>query len=201
MLKKGILLIVFFSCVFCMSVMAQDWKSLLGSVAKNVIGDKLTTGQSLIGAWNYVSPDCSFKTDQLLAKAGGEAIAGKVEKELAKVFEKLGMNACRYTFNSDSTYSFTLKKRTTHGTYSFDPETKTITMTSRLGITQTAQVAVTGSSMSLLFNADKLMSVLTALTRMASKVSSAGATIDGLINNYDGLLLGFSLEKEPADAQ
>lgn len=201
MLKKGILLLVLWGSVFCMSAMAQDWKSLLGGVAKNVIGDKLTTAQSLIGTWNYVSPDCSFKSEQLLAKAGGEVMAAKVEQELSKVFEKLGMDACSYTFNSDSTYSFILKKRKIHGTYSFNPEDKTITMTSRLGVTQTAQVAVTGSSMSLLFNADKLMTVLTALTRVASKVSSAGATIDGLINNYDGLLLGFSLKKESATAQ
>ena len=74
-------------------------------------------------------------------------------------------------------------------------------MTSRLGVTQTAQVAVTGTSMSLLFNADKLMSVLTALTRMASKVSSVGATVEGLISNYDGLLLGFKLEKAASTAQ
>ena len=189
MLKKCILLFVFFSCVFSMNAMSQDWKSLLGNVAKNVIGDKLTTSQSLIGTWNYVSPDCSLKADQLLAKAGGEAIAGKVEEELDRVFKKLGMDACSYTFNADSTYTFTMKKRTTQGTYSFNPETKT------------AQVAVTGTSMSLLFNADKLMSVLTALTHMASKVSAAGATVEGLISNYDGLLLGFKLEKAASTAQ
>lgn len=201
MLKKSILLLVLLSSVFCTSVMAQDWKSLLGDVAKNVIGDKLTTSQSLIGTWNYTGPDCSFKSEQLLAKAGGEVVAVKVEEELSKVFDKLGLHACSYTFNSDSTYSFTLKKRTIYGTYSFNQETKTITMTSRLGITQTAQVAVTGSSMSLLFNADKLMAVLTTLTRMASKVSSMGATINGLIDNYDGLLLGFSLKKAETAAQ
>ena len=201
MLKKCILLFVFFSCVFSMNAMSQDWKSLLGNVAKNVIGDKLTTSQSLIGTWNYVSPDCSLKADQLLAKSGGEAIAGKVEEELDSVFKKWGRDACSYTFNADSTYTFTMKKRTTQGTYSFNPETKTITMTSRLGVTQTAQVAVTGTSMSLLFNADKLMSVLTALTRMASKVSAAGATVEGLISNYDGLLLGFKLEKAASTAQ
>lgn len=201
MLRKGILFLAFFSCVFSMDAMSQDWKSLLGNVAKNVIGDKLTTSQSLIGTWKYVSPDCSFKSDQLLAKAGGEAVAVKVEDELDKVFKKLGTDACSYTFNADSTYTFTMKKRTIQGTYSFNPETKTITMTSRLGVVQTAQVAVTGTSMSLLFNADKLMSVLTALTRMVSKVSSAGATVDGLISNYDGLLLGFKLEKEVPAAQ
>lgn len=195
MLKKSFLLTAV-CCICSISVMGQDWKSILGGVAKNVIGDKLTTSQSLIGTWNYVRPDCHFKSDQLLAKAGGEAVAGKVEEELDKVFKKLGMDVCSYTFNADSTYSFTLKKKTTHGTYSFNPETKTLTMTSRLGVTQTAQVAVTGTSMSLLFNADKLMGVLTALTRVVSKVSSAGATIDGLVSKYDGLLLGFSLEKE-----
>ena len=46
---------------------------------KIIIGDKLTTAESFVGTWEYVSPACKFESDNLLAKAGGEAAAVQVE--------------------------------------------------------------------------------------------------------------------------
>ena len=50
--------------------------------------------------------------------------------------------------------------------------------------------------MSLLFNADKLMSALKALTSLTSQTSSAASAVNSLADNYDGLQLGFELEKK-----
>lgn len=48
---------------------------------------------------------------------------------------------------------------------------------------------------SLVINADKLMSVLKTITGTVSKVNSTAATINSVAGSYDGLMLGFDLKK------
>lgn len=174
---------------------AQDLKSILTGVAKAVVGDKATTSSSIIGTWKYVGPQCQFESESLLAKAGGEVAAKEVEEKMQTVYDKVGMSGCEYTFNEDGTYSYTLKKRKMSGTYTFDDQEKTITMKGKLGVKTVAHVTVTGNDMSLVFNADKLMSVLKTITGAASKVNSTAATINSVAGSYDGLMLGFDLKK------
>lgn len=58
-----------------------------------------------------------------------------------------------------------------------------------------AYVTVTGNDMSMVFKADKLMSILKTITGAASKVNSTAATINSVAEAYDGLMLGFELKK------
>lgn len=174
---------------------AQDLKSILTGVAKAVVGDKATTSSSIIGTWKYVGPQCQFESENLLAKAGGEVAAKEVEEKMQTVYDRIGMSGCEYTFNEDGTYSYTLKKRTMSGTYTFDDKEKTITMKGKLGVKTVAHVTVTGNDMSLVFNADKLMSVLKTIIGTVSKVNSTAATINSVAGSYDGLMLGFDLKK------
>lgn len=174
---------------------AQDLKSILTGVAKAVVGDKATTSSSIIGTWKYVGPQCQFESENLLAKAGGEVAAKEVEEKMQTVYDRIGMSGCEYTFNEDGTYSYTLKKRTMSGTYTFNDKEKTITMKGKLGVKTVAHVTVTGNDMSLVFNADKLMSVLKTITGTVFKVNSTAATINSVAGSYDGLMLGFDLKK------
>ena len=174
---------------------AQDLKSVLSGVVKNVVGDKTTTASSIIGTWTYAGPECQFESDNLLAKAGGEVAAKEVEEKIQKVYEKVGMDGCQYTFSEDGSYSCTIKGKTSSGTYTFDSDAKTVTMKSKLGIKTVAYVTVTGDSMSLVFKADKLMSVLKTITSAAASVKSTASTISSIADSYDGLRLGFELKK------
>lgn len=174
---------------------AQDLKSILTGVAKAVVGDKATTASSVVGTWNYVGPECQFESENLLAKAGGEVASKKVEAEMKTVLDKVGMAGCQYTFKDDGTYSYTIKKKTTSGTYVFDDKAKTITMSTKLKIKTVAHVTVTGNNMSLVFQADKLMSALKVITNATSKVNSTASAINSVAGQYDGLMLGFELKK------
>ena len=174
---------------------AQDLKSVLSGVVKSVVGDKTTTESSIVGTWTYAAPECQFESDNLLAKAGGEVAAKEVEEKIQTVYEKVGMDGCQYTFGEDGSYSCTVKGKTSSGTYTFDSDAKTVTMKSKLGIKTVAYVTVTGDSMSLVFKADKLMSVLKTLTSAASSVNSMASTINSIADSYDGLRLGFELKK------
>ena len=193
---KKLFCVIVLICVASLSAGAQDLKSIITDVAKAVIGDKATTSTSIIGTWKFVAPDCKFEGDNLLTNAGGEVAAVKVEEKLDGVLKKVGINTIQYTFNEDGTCSYTIKKKTTSGTYTFDSEAKTITIrTGKLGVSTTAQVVTVGSNMSFVYNADKLMSVLKTITGAASKVNSTASTINSIACSFDGLLLGFEMEK------
>ncbi len=187
--------VVLLLCMCSVHAEAQDLKSILTGVAKAVVGNKATTASSIIGTWTYSGPECQFESENLLAKAGGEMAAKEVEEKMIAVYNKVGMNNIRYTFNEDGTYSYQMKKRTVTGSYVFDDAAKTITMTGKLGLKTVAYVTVTGNDMSMVFKADKLMSILKTITGAASKVNSTAATINSVAEAYDGLMLGFELKK------
>ena len=198
MKKKTLLKSIWILLVMCgvsANAGAQDLKSILAGVAKAVVGNKATTASSIIGTWTYSGPECQFESENLLAKAGGEMAAKEVEEKMIAVYNKVGMNNIRYTFNEDGTYSYQMKKRTVTGSYVFDDAAKTITMTGKLGLKTVAYVTVTGNDMSMVFKADKLMSILKTITGAASKVNSTAATINSVAEAYDGLMLGFELKK------
>lgn len=198
MKKKTLLKSIWILLVMCgvsANAGAQDLKSILSGVAKAVVGNKATTASSIIGTWTYSGPECQFESENLLAKAGGEMAAKEVEEKMIAVYNKVGMNNIRYTFNEDGTYSYQMKKRTVTGSYVFDDAAKTITMTGKLGLKTVAYVTVTGNDMSMVFKADKLMSILKTITGAASKVNSTAATINSVAEAYEGLMLGFELKK------
>ncbi len=198
MKKKTLLKSIWILLVMCgvsANAGAQDLKSILSGVAKAVVGNKATTASSIIGTWTYSGPECQFESENLLAKAGGEMAAKEVEEKMIAVYNKVGMNNIRYTFNEDGTYSYQMKKRTVTGSYVFDDAAKTITMTGKLGLKTVAYVTVTGNDMSMVFKADKLMSILKTITGAASKVNSTAATINSVAEAYDGLMLGFELKE------
>lgn len=180
---------------------AQDWKSILGGVVDAVTNGNtsLTGKKSVEGTWTYVGPDCKFTSDNLLAKAGGEVASKKIESEMSNILSKLGFTeGCTYTFNSDGTYTAVANGRTTNGTYTYDSETNELQMKTRLGLKFNATVSwpLTGNNMSLLFNADKLMTLAQTIGNTVGNNSTALSSVNSLLGQYDGLQLGMEMQKQ-----
>lgn len=184
-------------CAVAVQADAQDLKSILSGIAKNVVGDKATSEMSIIGTWVYVGPDCQLKGDDILKNFGGDAAGEEVEKKMLPIYEKAGLNSIQYTFNKDKTCSYTLKGKKVDGTYEFNAEAKTITIrTEKLGVKITANVVTLGENMSFLFEADKVLSVVKTITGVAAKLNASASTINQLAGQFDGLLIGFELKKQ-----
>lgn len=195
MKKVRVLLAAAFFCMSATSIQAQSIKDILSGVISNVVGDKATTESSFKGTWKYSAPACEFKSDNLLAKAGGTAAAEKIEKRVAPLLKSVGVNGIVYTFDGEGNYTSKIKKRVTKGTYKFDSKAKTITFTPTIGMAYTAHVAVQGSTMTLTFEADKLMTTLKTISNATSKLSTTAALINTLMNSYSGMRVGFELKK------
>lgn len=196
---------IFFICLVLTAgtgIKAQDWKSILGGVVNKVeeTVTKVNDGVSMVGTWKYSAPDCKFESDDLLAKAGGEVAAKKVEEQMSTYLSKLGFNESTvYVFNADSTYTSTVAGRTVNGTYSYNKDTKEVTLKTKIGLKLTAQVSsslLESGKMSLLFKADKLMSLAQTVTGAIAGKSTTLSTVNSLLENYDGLLLGFEMKEQ-----
>lgn len=194
---KKLVYIIALLCAVSVQGNAQSLKDILSDVAKAVVGDKATTQASLIGTWNYVGPDCQLKGDDILKNIGGETAGEEVEKKMAPIYEKAGLNSIQYTFNEDKTCSYTIKGKKVEGTYEFDAEAKTITIKAgKLGIKTTAHIVTLGSNMSFVYDADKILSVVKTITGAASGLNASASTVNKLLEQFNGMMVGFELKKQ-----
>ncbi len=194
---KKLVCIIALLCAVSVQGNAQSLKDILSGVAKAVVGDKATTQASLIGTWNYVGPDCQLKGDDILKNIGGETAGEEVEKKMAPIYEKAGLNTIQYTFNEDKTCSYTIKGKKVEGTYEFDAEAKTVTIKAgKLGIKTTAHIVTLGSNMSFVYDADKILSVVKTITGAASGLNASASTVNKLLEQFNGMMVGFELKKQ-----
>ena len=194
---KKLICIMALLCAVAVQADAQSLKDILTGVVGQVVGDKVTTETSIIGTWDYVGPDCQLKGDDLLKNIGGDAAGAEVEKKMEPIYAKAGLNTIQYTFNEDKTCSYTIKGKTTKGTYEFDAEAKTITIkTGKLGVKVTANVVTLGSNMSFLFDADKILSVVKTITGATSSLNKTASAANKLLEQFDGMMVGFELKKQ-----
>lgn len=171
--------------------------SALGSVLTNLLGgSSAVTASDLQGTWTYRKADCVFETQNLLLKAGGEMAAAKIESQLESQLGKVGITpgACSFTFNSDGTYVATIGQYNLTGNYTLNTKSNTLTMTYLAGIGRISpKVVKTGASISLLFEGDKLLSMVQKVGKLTS--NSTVSSLSTLINSYDGMLVGMQLSK------
>ena len=194
---KKLVCIIALLCAVSVQGNAQGLKDILSDVAKAVVGDKATTQASLIGTWDYVGPDCQLKGDDILKNIGGETAGEEVEKKMAPIYEKAGLNTIQYTFNEDKTCSYTIKGKKVEGTYEFDAEAKTVTIKAgKLGIKTTAHIVTLGSNMSFVYDADKILSVVKTITGAASGLNASASTVNKLLEQFNGMMVGFELKKQ-----
>ena len=178
------------------------------SILENVVGGAISKlDLSIDGTWKYAEPEVQFKSDNLLAQAGGAAATTKIENTLSKLYGKIGVNeSLTYTFNADSTFTQTIKigssVKNLKGTYSLDKTNKIITLKyealGKVGLGKiNAIYANTGTSLSLLFDASDMMSFLKKVISVVSSVSGKAslATVSALLENYDGALIGYKMKK------
>lgn len=185
----------------------QSWKDIFNSTAvKNAVtavtGGKKLTAENLQGTWTYVNPALQLEGDNALKNVAASVAATEAEKKMKEYCAKVGIveGIFNYSFQSDSTFTNTLKKGTLNGTYTLDAENKILSLNYTLGkkkkrtlTTLTAQVVVTNDQLTLLFNADKLLKFLSMVSSVSN--SSTLKAINKLAEQYDGMLLGFDLQK------
>ena len=169
--------------------------SIINGILNNVIGSGTFSKQDLCAhTWKYSKPGCAFTSENLLAKAGGEIAANKVEEKLGEYYSKFGFSGSNtyFTFKTDGTFAAKIDGKSWQGNYTFDEKTHAIQMKGLI-LSMSGYATKTANGISLLFDQNKLLNLIK--TMGALKGSSTLSAIGTIANNYDGMRVGFEMTK------
>ena len=169
--------------------------SIINGILNNVIGSGTFSKQDLCAhTWKYSKPGCAFTSENLLAKAGGEIAANKVEEKLGEYYSKFGFSGSNtyFTFKTDGTFAAKIDGKSWQGNYTFDEKTHAIQMKGLL-LSMSGYATKTTNGISLLFDQTKLLNLIKTMS--ALKGSSTLSAIGTIANNYDGMRVGFEMNK------
>ena len=169
--------------------------SIINGILDNVIGSSTFKQADLCAStWKYNKPGCAFTSENLLAKAGGDIAANKIESELSTYYTKAGFTSSNtyFKFNTDGTFESKIHGKSWKGTYTFDEKTHAITMKGLL-LSISGFATKKTSGVSLLFESKKLLTLVQTLTALSG--NSTLSTIGYITKNYDGVRVGFDLAK------
>ena len=169
--------------------------SIINGILNNVIGSGTFSKQELCAhTWKYSKPGCAFTSENLLAKAGGEIAANKVEEKLGEYYSKFGFSGSNtyFTFNTDGTFTSKIDGKSWQGNYSFDEKTHAIQLKGLL-LSMSGYATKTTNGISLLFDQKKLLNLIKTIGSL--KGNSTLSALGTIANNYDGLRVGFEMTK------
>ena len=169
--------------------------SIINGILNNVIGSGTFSKKDLCAhTWKYSKPGCAFTSENLLAQAGGEIAANKVEEKLGEYYSKFGFSGSNtyFTFNTDGTFAAKIDGKSWQGNYTFDEKTHAIQMKGLL-LSMSGYATKTTNGISLLFDQKKLLNLIKTMS--ALKGSSTLSAIGTIANNYDGMRVGFEMTK------
>lgn len=169
--------------------------SIIGGLLNNVIGSGTFSKEDLCAhTWKYSKPGCAFTSENLLAKAGGEIAASKVEEKLSTYYNKFGFSSSntQFTFTTDGNFSAQIDGKPWQGSYTFDEKTHAIQLKGLL-LSASGYATKTTNGISLLFDQKKLLNLIKMLSTF--KGSSTLSAVGTIANCYDGMRVGFEMTK------
>lgn len=169
--------------------------SIINGILNNVIGSGTFSKQDLCAhTWKYSKPGCAFTSENLLAQAGGEIAANKVEEKLGEYYSKFGFSGSNtyFTFNADGTFAAKIDGKSWQGNYTFDEKTHAIQMKGLI-LSMSGYATKTANGISLLFDQKKLLNLIKTIGSL--KGSSTLSALGTIANNYDGMRVGFEMTK------
>ena len=171
--------------------------SIINGILNNVIGSATFSQADLCAhTWKYSKPGCAFTSENLLAKAGGEIAASKIEEDLSKYYSKFGFSKSNtyFTFKTDGTFAAKIDGKAWSGTYTFDEKTHAIQLKGLL-LSASGFATRTTSGISLLFEQKKLLTLIKTLSKLNLTGSTTMSAVSSIVDNYDGVRIGFEMTK------
>lgn len=171
--------------------------SIINGILNNVIGSATFSQADLCAhTWKYRKPGCAFTSENLLAKAGGEIAASKIEEDLSKYYSKFGFSKSNtyFTFKTDGTFAAKIDGKSWNGTYTFDEKTHAIQLKGLL-LSASGFATRTANGISLLFEQKKLLTLVKTLSKLNLTGSTTMSAVSSIVDNYDGVRIGFEMTK------
>ncbi len=176
--------------------------AISGIVGNLLSSDKLSLSE-ITGSWTYSEPAVCFKSENLLQKAGGAAVASTIKDKLSPYYKITGLDNIQLTINSDSTFVMKVRKITLQGSVHIINDSESQSNLefdfSALGkinlgrINAYVVINKVNNSMDLMFDVTKLITIAEKVSVIAK--SSAITSAVNLLKSYDGICAGFTMSK------
>lgn len=190
-MRKYVLMTALF--LMSLSAGAQKLGDIFNGVVNSVVGDKLTTAESIVGSWSFRGSDCCLDSDDFLSKAGGKIASAKLVDKLDEVISNARLKDMVLTLEKDGKFCIKAGKKLITGTYTFDGKKKIIDMHSSLGFSHKAFVRVKGDELFVNFKSDKIINVVKDLSSRFSSYDKRLMLLSKAASNYKGMKLGFRM--------
>lgn len=175
-------------------------EALKGALDGVLSTSKLEVSQ-LVGDWKYSAPAVTFKSENVLKKAGGSAASGVVESKLAPAYKFAGLDKMTLTIAEDGSFTMAIRSiklkgkitpvtdETSKANFIFD-----FTIGSKSLRKAEAYVEKSASgNMKVMFDVTKLIQIMETVSKVAKNSTLSSAV--SLLKSYDGLCAGFELKK------
>ena len=175
----------------------------LTGLANSLLSSDNITLDNLHGTWTYKAPAVTFKSDDLLKKAGGAAAAEAIEGKIAPYYTRVGIDKLVLTVNDDNTFEMKLARGSLKGTIEEAPEGSgdanfvfNFKAGGKLSLGKmNAYVKKSAlGDLSVMFDITKLVSLLTKLSSVTS--SQSIKAVSSALSSYDGVCAGFDLAQQ-----
>lgn len=173
---------------------------LLGGVAGALgLGSTELSVKNLEGTWKYSAPAVSFKSDNLLLKAGGTAAAATIEKKLEPYYKTAGLTNLVFTVKADSTFTMKARLITINGTIDIAADGKSMHLNFKalgkinIGSMEAYTKLSDKDKLEMTFDVSKLVTILEKVGSLTGNSTIKGVTT--LLEQYDGVTAGFQLKK------
>lgn len=169
--------------------------NVLGSVIEGVFTKSNLSIQDLVGEYASQGPAVTFKSENLLQKAGGIAGAATIESKLQPYYEKYGLNNMTLVIDQDANFTMKIKslslkgtitKNDSEGTFDFNFNVAGI----KLG-KFTAYIEKSGSNLKLMFDASKLKDIISTVAKFTG--NTMASALASILDSYDGACIGFKM--------
>lgn len=184
---------------------AQDWLGSFLKTATEQVGD-IISGSSAVssaldikGTWKYKGCAIETSSDNVLAglagSLGSSSIESKVDGYLAKVGIKAG--AATFQFNEDGSFTLIAGKISIPGTWTKEGTKLTINFCKLFTFKLVGTIKGTSTGCEILFESEKFLQFVQKVANVIGSVTSqnGASALSGLLNNVNGLKLGFKLSK------
>lgn len=201
-MKKLFLAMAVVIAAFSCQVYALDLKGLLGTVgtaATGVVEGIFTqtdiTVEQMAGTWTATGSAVSFESDNFLEKAGGNATAKTMEKQLDNYYQKYGLTGSTMTINADGTFVWKIKgislkgKITKRSDGNFDFAFTPFGSFSLGSIKAYVQKPANG--LDIMFDASKLKKIFSTVLGLFG--NSLTSSVGSLFDKYEGMYMGFHM--------
>lgn len=170
--------------------------ALIGGILEGVFSKSNIEVSDMAGVWTVDGSAITFKSENFLQKAGGIAAAAAIRQKLDPYYQKYGLTGAVFSIQPNGSCTLKIKNITLNGSFQKGQDGLFLFNITLLGRTLSSiptYVQKTATSMDIMFDANKLKDILSLVARISG--SKLASTASGLLNQYDGICVGFAMQK------